>query len=197
MDNISNGFLIYIVNFLYLVSILCAIFVIINKNPIISVLFLIGLFITISIYLMLLGINFLGLSYLLVYVGAVSILFLFILMLINIRVSELSSDTRNSIPLSIIVFVIFYTFMSIIIPIDTQQINIKDFFKEFFGLVNENNEIIHAVSNIWEGSLIENFHINTLGNIIYTNYFIWLIISSIILLLAMIGSIVITIKETN
>ena len=197
IDNITNGFLVYVINFLYLISILCAIFVIINKNPIISVLFLIGLFITISIYLILLGLNFLGLSYLLVYVGAISILFLFILMLINIRISELSSDTRNSIPLGIIVFVLFYTFMSIIIPFNVQQINIKDFFREFFGLLNENNKIIHAVSSIWEGNIIENFHINTLGNIIYTNYFIWLIIASIILLLAMIGSIVITIKETN
>ena len=195
-DNITNGFLLYFINFSYLTSIFCAILVIINKNPIISVLFLIGLFITISIYLLLLGVSFLGLSYLLVYIGAVSILFLFILMLINIRVSELSSDTKNSIPLSIIVIIFFYIFMSILIPIHT-QLNFVDVFKEFFGLLIEKNEIIHALSNIWESNLIENFHINTLGNILYTNYFIWLIISSIILLLAMIGSIVITIKETN
>jgi NADH-ubiquinone oxidoreductase chain 6 len=54
-----------------------------------------------------LGINFIGLSYLLVYVGAVSILFLFILMLINIRISELFSDTDNSIPLAIIIAIAF------------------------------------------------------------------------------------------
>lgn len=146
-DNITNGFLIDVIKFLYLISILCAIFVIISKNPIISVLFLIGLFITISIYLLFLGVNFLGLSYLLVYIGAVSILFLFILMLINIRVSELSSDTKNSIPLSVIVIVFFYTFMSILIPFNT-HIKFIDVFKEFFGLLTEKNEIIHAVANI-------------------------------------------------
>ena len=54
-----------------------------------SVLFLIGLFSTISAYLILAGVNFIGISYVLVYVGAVSILFVFILMLINIRISEL------------------------------------------------------------------------------------------------------------
>jgi len=54
-----------------------------------------------------LGLSFIGLSYLLVYVGAVSILFLFILMLINVRVSELLSYTSNSIPLAIIVGIIF------------------------------------------------------------------------------------------
>src|ERR1700759_3430803 len=93
-------------NFLYilsLISIVCGICVIILNNPIVSVLYLIGLFITIAGYLMMLGINFIGLSYLLVYVGAVSILFLFILMLINVRISELVTDNSNSIPLAIMV----------------------------------------------------------------------------------------------
>jgi NADH-ubiquinone oxidoreductase chain 6 len=84
-------------------AVFCAISVIINKNPIISVLFLIGLFASISCYLIMLGLSFIGLSYLIVYIGAVSILFLFILMLINIRISELQSDTNNSIPLTIII----------------------------------------------------------------------------------------------
>jgi NADH-ubiquinone oxidoreductase chain 6 len=56
---------------------------------------------------MVLGLNFIGLSYLLVYVGAVSILFLFILMLINVRISELLSNTSNSIPLAIIIIISF------------------------------------------------------------------------------------------
>ena len=197
LDNITNGFSIYTLEFIYISSIFCAIFVIINKNPILSVLFLIALFLIISIYLILLGLNFLGLSYLLVYVGAVSILFLFILMLINIRISELSTDTRNSYPLGIIAFIIFYSFISVIIPINMQQINILDLFNESTNLLNENNPLIYSISNTWDGNLVENFHINTLGNIIYTNYLIWLIISSIILLLAMIGSIVITIKPKN
>ena len=86
---------------------LCGILVIISKNPIVSVLFLIGLFLSISTYLIIFGLNFIGLSYLLVYVGAVSILFLFILMLINVRISELLSNTSNSIPLAIIIAVSF------------------------------------------------------------------------------------------
>lgn len=54
-----------------LFAIFCSILVIISKNPIVSALFLIGLFLSISCYLIMLGINFIGLSYLLVYVGAV------------------------------------------------------------------------------------------------------------------------------
>jgi NADH-ubiquinone oxidoreductase chain 6 len=103
----TNGYSVGIIYLLSIISVLCGIFVIISKNPIVSVLFLIGLFLSISSYLIIIGISFIGLSYLLVYVGAVSILFLFILMLINIRVSELISDTSNSIPLAILVSIAF------------------------------------------------------------------------------------------
>ena len=77
-----SGYSAYSLDILYVIAILLGILVIISKNPIVSVLFLIGLFLCISAYLILTGLNFIGLSYLLVYVGAVSILFLFILMLI-------------------------------------------------------------------------------------------------------------------
>src|ERR1700739_306134 len=103
----TNGYKAEILDIITIVSIVSAILVIISKNPIISVLFLIGLFLCISSYLIILGINFIGLSYLLVYVGAVSILFLFILMLINVRISELLSNTSNSIPLAVIITIAF------------------------------------------------------------------------------------------
>ncbi len=101
-ETFTNGYRGEILDFISLVSIISGISVIISKNPIVSVLFLIGLFFAIATYLLTIGISFIGLSYLLVYVGAVSILFLFILMLINVRVSELLSDSSNSIPLAII-----------------------------------------------------------------------------------------------
>jgi NADH-ubiquinone oxidoreductase chain 6 len=81
-DYITNGFRIEFVDVIYMLSILLGILTIISKNPIVSVLYLIGLFVNIAGLLVLLGYNFIGLSYILVYVGAVSILFLFILMLI-------------------------------------------------------------------------------------------------------------------
>src|SRR5438045_1215795 len=87
---------------LAVLSMFLGIFIIITKNPIISVLYLILLFSSISCYLIFIGIKFIGISYLLVYVGAVSILFLFILMLINIRLSELISDKNNNILLTLI-----------------------------------------------------------------------------------------------
>src|ERR1700709_2313163 len=119
----TNGFIPESVDIFALAAILSGILVIISKNPIVSVLFLIGLFLSISCYLIILGLNFIGLSYLLVYVGAVSILFLFILMLINVRISELLSDTSNSIPLGIIITISFYYPVYQILPYSIASLN--------------------------------------------------------------------------
>ena len=99
-ETVTIGYNIALLDYISLASIMCGILVLISKNPIVSVLFLIGLFFSLASYLIVLGISFIGLSYLLVYVGAVSILFLFILMLINVRISELLSDTNNVIPVA-------------------------------------------------------------------------------------------------
>ena len=66
-----NGYSAVNLDILYIIAILLGIFVIVSKNPIVSVLFLIGLFLCIAAYLILTGLNFIGLSYLLVYIGAV------------------------------------------------------------------------------------------------------------------------------
>jgi NADH-ubiquinone oxidoreductase chain 6 len=214
-ETFTNGYKIEILNLISIASIICSIFVIISKNPIVSVLFLIGLFLSISSYLIILGINFIGLSYLLVYVGAVSILFLFILMLINIRISELLSDASNSIPLAIIITIAFNYPVYQVLPYsisafnsytidlnnalnDIWYNNYSDFFNKVFNLTRnslDNGEISFVTSNIWDGNLAETSHITNIGNIMYTTYSIWLILTSIILLLAMVGSIVITIKQ--
>src|SRR6478609_6918880 len=110
----TNGSTPQILDIISIMAIISGIFVIISKNPIISVLFLIGLFAGISSYLIILGLTFIGLAYLVVYIGAISILFLFILMLINIRISELQGNTNNSILLSILIGLFFsYTFFEL------------------------------------------------------------------------------------
>ena len=215
-ETYTNGYRVEILDILSLVAILSGILVIISKNPIVSVLFLIGLFLSISSYLIILGLNFIGLSYLLVYVGAVSILFLFILMLINVRISELLSNTSNSIPLAIIITISFNYPVYQILPYsiaafnsytvdlnntfnDIWYNNYSDYLNKLFRLVikSDNGEIAFVSSKIWDGNLSETSHITSIGNIMYTSYSIWLIITSIILLLAMVGAIVITIKQKN
>ena len=56
-----------------------------SKNPVISVIYLIATFVQLAVVLVLLGINFVGISYIVVYVGAIAVLFLFVIMMINVR----------------------------------------------------------------------------------------------------------------
>ena len=197
-ETYTNGLNYSVVNLISLTSILCGIFVIISKNPIVSVLFLIGLFLNIAGYLMMLGMNFIGLAYLLVYVGAVSILFLFILMLINVRISELTSDSSNSTPLAIIIGV-FFTITSsnffFFAKGDVKKLENTSPLSDQMHSKGTEDDLSFVTSQIWDGVLAESSHITSIGNIIYTSYPLWLILTSLILLLAMVGAIVITIKQ--
>ena len=191
IPDLYNGYSLPILDIISIVAIFSGIFIIISKNPVVSVLFLISLFSSISCYLIIIGIKFIGLSYLLVYVGAVSILFLFILMLINIRVSELISDTSNNIPLAILAIIAFFIPFSNILPKASSYVN------ELNNINTFSDSVFLVSSNNWEGNILDVSDIMSIGNIMYTSYSIWLILTSIILLLAMVGSIVITIKQKN
>jgi len=215
-ETFTSGYKVEVLDIISVIAVLCGILVIIIKNPVLSVLFLIGLFLSIASYLMILGLNFIGLSYLLVYVGAVSILFLFILMLINVRVSELVSNTRNSIVLAIFISISFNFPVYEILPYSIAEVksynlsmtttldqiwqNYSDFLFKILKLnasEASNDKIYYVTSKLWDGNLSETSHITSIGNIMYTSYSIWLILTSIILLLAMVGAIVITIKQKN
>ncbi len=214
--------------FLFILTLICIFFgisVIISKNPILSVLFLIGLFVTIAIYLMMLGFNFIGLSYLLVYVGAISILFLFILMLINVRVSELVTEGRNSLPLAGLAIISFNYSVGGALPYSIYLLDnglqplfnsMNNFFIKLndavlgntglnlINLIMNNNSnksssvnVANISSKSWDSLLIETSHITSIGNTLYSNLFILLIVTSFTLLLAMVGTIVITVKDNK
>lgn len=206
----TNGFLIETLDILSLICILFGVFTIVTKNPIISVLFLIGLFFAISCYLILIGLSFIGISYILIYVGAVSILFIFILMLINIRISELLSNTNNYLPLALLTVIYFIFILGQNISFSDMQlfsfVNYNPFFEKLYKIKQEQNQyfynitdykqqIVYTSTNNWDNVLIDVTNITGVGNIMYSTYSIWLLIVSIILLLAMIGAIAITISE--
>ena len=183
-ETFTNGFTYNMLYIISALSVFSAISVIISKNPIVSVLFLIGLFLNIAGYLMMLGINFIGLSYLLVYVGAVSILFLFILMLINVRISELVTDNNNSVPLAIIIGIIFNLTLFKLLPSNlvskSQVYNLgtdgtginTNYALNIFTSESPytNNDLSFVTSNLWDGVLAETSDITSIGNIIYIEY---------------------------
>ena len=212
ISNIFNGHIVEFLDGLSLIALLVGIIVIIIKNPIGSLISLIMLFASISIYLILIGLTFIGFSYLIVYIGAVSILFLFILMLINIRTSELQSNNSNSIPLALSAGILLnYTlyqllpyYMTLINNFNNKFNNIIDYLP-LYGLDNIMNifiekkinltSIMLVTSNSWDNNITETSHIAAIGNILYTAYNIWLLIAGVILLLSMIGAIIITIRQ--
>ncbi len=213
LDLISNGYKSESLDFFSILALLFGTVVIIIKNPIGSLICLIGLFGAISVYLIIIGLNFIGFSYLIVYIGAVSILFLFILMLINIRTSELLSNNSNSIPLALLIIILLnYTWFQLspqnITFFETSDNIITNFVYSnmLFEVITNwtwvynaldvaSTNIMFVTSNNWDGFMTETSHISAIGMILYTAFNIWLLLASIILLLAMVGAIIITLKQ--
>jgi NADH-ubiquinone oxidoreductase chain 6 len=108
-----------IVNMLALSTLLSSVFSITSKNPVISVIFLITTFVSGAGYLILIGINFVGISYIIVYVGAIAVLFLFVIMMINIKLTDIletGSQYTKNLPLAIAIGSLFIFIMFSIIP---------------------------------------------------------------------------------
>lgn len=208
---------------LQLASAYCAIKVFNVKNPISSILFFIGLFGSVSIYFYINGLTFISLSFIIIYIGAISILFIFIIMLLDIRISEIQNNNSNSIPLAITIFIFlsYYLFNIYWVSMHTQPISVLRFGQPAFTGIQSKGEGVGPIyevigakestnwfnwenyspgivlNNNWDNNIIDISHITSIGSILYTSHSIWLIIISIILLLSMIGSIVITIDRPS
>src|SRR5215813_6907200 len=109
----------FFINILAFITLLSSVFTITSKNPVISVIFLISTFVSGAGYLILIGINFIGISYIIVYVGAIAVLFLFVIMMINIKLTdilEIGSQYTKNLPLAIAIGSIFIFIIFSIIP---------------------------------------------------------------------------------
>jgi NADH-ubiquinone oxidoreductase chain 6 len=110
-----------LLEFLTLISLISALCVITSTNPVIAIVFLIVLFVNVGVYLILMGLQFIGLSYLLVYVGAITVLFLFIVMMLSSN-SETDSfvdvgvNYNKLLPLVFSIAVLFLILLLKIIP---------------------------------------------------------------------------------
>ena len=148
------------------------------RNPVHSVLYLILIFFLSALILFLLGIDFLGLIFIIIYVGAIAVLFLFVIMMLNIKLTEIQENLISYLPLNIMITLLF--FLEIILLI-----------KPHFLASNEN---IYNTIN-WIDEISDKSTMIVLSEILYTYEFFWFIMSGFILLLAMLGSIVLTLDE--
>jgi NADH:ubiquinone oxidoreductase subunit 6 (subunit J) len=110
-----------IVNLLTFGILFSSIISITSNNPIISIIFLITAFVNAAGYLILLGINFIGISYIVIYVGAIAVLFLFIILMINIKLTDILDTGYNftkNLPLGLnIASLLLFIFFSVAAPL--------------------------------------------------------------------------------
>jgi NADH-ubiquinone oxidoreductase chain 6 len=114
-----------LINILAFGTLLSSVFTITSKNPVISVIFLISTFVQAALYLILIGINFVGISYIVIYVGAIAVLFLFVIMMINIKLTDIletGNQYTKNIPLAIVIGSLFIFIIFQIIPFNFNNI---------------------------------------------------------------------------
>ena len=160
------------------IAIISAIMVTVSRNTVHSVFFLILDFISISCLFIMIGAEFLGMIMLIVYVGAVAVLFLFVVMMLNVAQQKnqwfIAKDSSGHIPVGLLISAII--FFELIIVIGGWKYK-PDLFK--------NNDFI--------SNEISNTH--SLGQVLYTDYIHIFQISGMILLISMIGAIVLTYRQ--
>ena len=163
-----------------IIAVISAIMVTVSKNTVHSVFFLILDFISISCLFIMIGAEFLGMIMLIVYVGAVAVLFLFVVMMLNVAQQKnqwFNSESTSSshIPVGLIISTII--FFELIIVVGGWKYKPE--------LSNPNTtQISNEISNT-----------HSLGQVLYTNYIHIFQISGMILLIAMIGAIVLTFRR--
>ena len=161
------------------IAVVSAIMVTVSKNTVHSVFFLILDFISISCLFIMIGAEFLGMIMLIVYVGAVAVLFLFVVMMLNVAQQKnqwfVSKDSSRHIPIGLLISVIIFFELIIVI-----------------GGWKYKPDLFNSVESILYNE-VSNTH--SLGQVLYTDYIHVFQISGMILLIAMIGAIVLTFRK--
>ena len=162
-----------------LIAVVSAIMVTASKNTVHSVFFLILDFISISCLFIMIGAEFLGMIMLIVYVGAVAVLFLFVVMMLNVAQQKnqwfASEDSSKHIPVGLIISTLIFVELIIVVGGWKYKPDLFD------------------INNSIETAKVSNTH--SLGQVLYTDYIHVFQISGMILLVAMIGAIVLTFRK--
>lgn len=182
-----------------------SILVITSTNPVIAVIFLISVFINAAGYLILLGVGFIGISYIIIYIGAITVLFLFVIMMINIKLTDIletGSQYTKNFPLALAVGSLFIYEIFTIMPFTINNVSGISYMMNILTnlnalLLNSNISSLTFVFNAFNPAIADtaftNFvQIEAIGQGLYTYGASLLIICSMILLLSMIAPIFIS-----
>lgn len=201
----------FLIDLLAFAALFSSVLVITSKNPVIAVIFLISVFVNAAGYLILLGIGFIGISYIIVYIGAIAVLFLFVIMMINIKLTDIleaGSQYTKNLPLALSIGSLFLYELFNILPFSINDVSSLSMILNIFNNLNlfllnsdlsGNVNIVTSYSPVIADTTLNNFlQIEAIGYGLYTYGASWFIITSVILLLAMIAPIFISKnKKTN
>jgi NADH-ubiquinone oxidoreductase chain 6 len=187
-------------------SVLSGILVITSRNPIISVLFLIAVFVNVACYLILLGINFIGILYIVIYVGAIAILFLFVVMMINVKLAEIQqvgTEQSQHVPLGILIGILFVEIIpnssvvgmsSLFHLFDLFNNVVSNYMGDYVFFSRDTSKGLKSFGFLWDSEFIQSDQIQSLGPLLYSSHMLSLLLCTVTLLLVMVGSIILTLK---
>lgn len=161
-------------------SIICAVFVIISRNPIHSILFLILTFFNCAATLFVLNIDFLALLLVIVYVGAISILFLFVVMMLNIRIVLSNFNILRFLPVGLLLLYILHAQVETFLVLQFKKLKVISV--QYTDIIDD-----YTYTN----------NVGVLGNLLFENHIDVFLLISITLLLSMVGSISLTMVNKN
>lgn len=156
--------------------------VIAARNPVLSMLYLVVVFLQASLLFLLLGAEFLFVLFLIVYVGAVAILFLFVIMLLNLRVVENYNTFYNYMPIGLFVGLYFILFVLFFLSSDFLSPLLLDF------------SITESYSHSWVSFLFFKSNVYSIGELLYNYYNHFFVLAGLLLLLALLGVISLTLQ---
>ena len=204
----------FFINLLAFGTLISSVTAITSRNPVISVIHLIATFVQAAGFLILIGINFVGISYIVIYVGAIAVLFLFVIMMINIKLTDIletGNQYTKNLPLAIAIGSLFIFIIFQIIPFNFNNVPaisvLLDKITYLNSILSDSkivsiNLINSVVNNYFFSSLsdviITDFQqIEVLGHGLYTYGAVLFITLSVILLLAMFATIIISRPQGN
>ena len=184
-------------------TLLSSVLVITSKNPVVAVIFLISVFVNAAGYLILIGVGFLGITYIILYVGAITVLFLFVIMMINIKLTDIletGSQYTKNLPLALAIGSLFIYEIFTILPITFNNVSIISALLDFLTKLNgflvysDHASLVNKAfnPNLADTFFIDFIQIQAIGQNLYTYGAIWLLLCSVILLLAMLAPIFIS-----
>jgi NADH-quinone oxidoreductase subunit J len=181
----------FVIKSFSMLFIFSSISVILTNNPVYSVLSLIACFFNATCLLLIMGIEFIPISFIVIYVGAIAVLFLFVLMMLNLKSAELSQNNAMLIPILVIVFTAFaFQFFIFFSGNSINSLNLRaldlGMLFEFYGS--------YHLSQFLSWLLIDN-NMESVGKPLFTTYSFEFFITSLILFIAMICSIVLTLHK--